>query len=54
MNHQLSAKVLVRSELNSSTEQSDPITLAAVPIKVFPQGMFRNAVISYPVSYPVS
>ncbi|EJK51089.1 hypothetical protein THAOC_29774, partial [Thalassiosira oceanica] len=45
VNHQLSAKMVVQSELNSSTEQFDPIILAAVPIKVFPQGMFGNTVI---------
>ena len=45
VNHQLSAKMVVQSELNSSTEQFDPIILAAVPITVFPQGMFGNTVI---------
>ncbi|EJK43927.1 hypothetical protein THAOC_37586 [Thalassiosira oceanica] len=45
VNHQLSAKMVVQSELNSSTEQFDPTILAAVPIKVFPQGMFGNTVI---------
>ncbi|EJK52771.1 hypothetical protein THAOC_27924 [Thalassiosira oceanica] len=42
MNHQLSAKMVVQSELNSSTEQFDPIILATVPITVFPRGMFGN------------
>ncbi|EJK51560.1 hypothetical protein THAOC_29256, partial [Thalassiosira oceanica] len=36
-NHQLSAKMVVQSELNSSTEQFDPIILATVPITVFPR-----------------
>ena len=45
MNHQLSAKMVVQSELNSSTEQFDPIILATVPITVFPRGMFGNTVI---------
>ncbi|EJK72403.1 hypothetical protein THAOC_06068 [Thalassiosira oceanica] len=45
VNHQLSAKMVVQSELNSSTEQFDPIILAMVPITVFPRGMFGNTVI---------
>ncbi|EJK51225.1 hypothetical protein THAOC_29622, partial [Thalassiosira oceanica] len=41
MNHQLSAKMVVQSELNSSTEQFDPIILATVSITVFPRDSGR-------------